>query len=131
MSRSLSVDAGIHRRPNPFFSLSRIIRNIQNDNTDRLRWRRLFLNVGRRLLTSNLENKLREASIVYRERKAFKKVVPKLKKGSMKVFDLHQDLDRKDMMKLFSENIMKTMIRGHLGEAHKVSKAMEYLPSRK
>jgi 3'-phosphoadenosine 5'-phosphosulfate sulfotransferase len=122
MSRSHSVDAGIHRRSNAFFNLSRVIRNIQNNDTDRLRWRRLFLNV---------ETKLRKASSVYRERVAYKKVIPKLKIGSAIIFDIHRNLDRKDMMKQFSENIMRCIVKGDIHEAHLVVKAMEFLPKRK
>ena len=125
------MDAGIQRRSPAFFNLSRAIRNIQSNDTDRLRWRRLFLNVGRRLLTSNVENKMREASILYRERIAYKKVVPKLKKVSTIMFDIHRDLDRKDMMKQFSENIMRSMVNGQVCEADKVTKAVSHLPHRK
>jgi hypothetical protein len=79
MVRSLSVDTNMNRRNNVFFNLSSIIRNIRNNDTDRLRWRRVFATTGGRLLTTNIERKVREASVVYRERMAFKKVLPNLK----------------------------------------------------
>ena len=80
MVRSLSVEV-IANRSNPIFvTLTRAIRNMQNNDTTRLDWQRAFFVSGRRFLPSNIECKLREVSSLNRQRAAFKQVIPKLKK---------------------------------------------------
>ena len=131
MVRSLSVDTNTNRRNNVFFNLSSIIRNIRNNDTDRVRWRRVFLTTGGRLLTSNIERKVRETSVIYRERMAFKKILPNLKSWAKQIFHVHLALDRKDIMKIFTENIMKQLVKSSIGGIDNVCRAMEIVPKRK
>lgn len=131
MARSLSVGANMQRRSHSYFGQARTIHEPQDNETGRLRWRRLFLNASHRLIASSVQRKLREATAAYRERVAFNAVVPKLKQGSSLLFQTHLELDRKDMMKTFSENLMKWMISGRISEVCKISKAMEFLPKQK
>ena len=72
MVRSLSVDVNTQRRNPAFFNLSNIIHNMQNNETTRLRWRRILETAGSRLVSDSIERKLKETSHVYREKMAFK-----------------------------------------------------------
>ena len=131
MVRSLSVDATMQRRSNSYFRVSAAMREVQGNDTRRLRWRRLFLNAGRRLFASNIEQKLREASNVYRERVAFKKVIPNLKQRSAELFSTHLAYDKKDTMKMYCYSVMSSIARGHIAEVSTINKAMEIIPKRK
>lgn len=59
------------------------------------------------------------------------KVIPKLKNCSAQIFDIHLSLDRKDVMKIFTENFMRAMVNGGIKDINRITKAMEILPKRK
>ena len=59
------------------------------------------------------------------------RVVPKLKQAWDAILYTIVSLDLKDTMKLFSENLMKSMITGKVSEINKVGRAMEFIPKRK